>query len=903
MPLSSGDRLGPYEIVSRIGAGGMGEVWKARDSRLGRDVAVKVSAAQFTDRFEREARTIATLNHPNICTLYDVGANYLVMELIDGPTLADRIKESAIPLDETLAIAKQIADALEAAHEKGIVHRDLKPANIKITPEGVVKVLDFGLARVAPASAGESDPEHSPTISMAATQAGVILGTAAYMSPEQARGKPVDKRADIWAFGVVLYEMLTGQKLFKGDDLSETLASVIKEEPKLERVPAEVQRLLRSCLEKDPKQRLQAIGDWRLLLDAPSSPMRELGANRGRDKWLWPAVAGVLVVALAIALLAPWRSEKPVDRPLVRLDVDLGADVSLTPIANGPGNVAISPDGTRLVYVSGAPPGGNPATTPGTTPKLFIRRLDQPKATELPGTQGAMDPFFSPDGQWVGFSSGNKLNKISVEGGAVVPLGDGVNAGGASWGEDGAIVVSSFGKGLLRIPSAGGPPETIAAAGNGELALFLPQILPGGKAILFTAFTAPDVDKMTIEVLTLADRHRKILARGGGLARYLPSSSGATPGRVGHLVYVNKATMFAVPFDLEKLETRGTAVPVLDDVAYPPSIGIGDFHFSPAPSGHGTLIYRRSSGGAASGMMTLQWLDSNGKKEPLQAKPGVYQSLSLSPDGKRIALTVTEGGNEDVWVYDPQRDAMTRLSFGGAVYESPIWSPDGHYIVFASVGKGMFQARADGASQPQALTESKTPQIPFSFAPDGKRLAYNDLGSGNSQIWTVPLEDQGGRLKAGKPEQFLKSSFSDSVPQFSPDGRWLAYVSNESGKGEVYVRAFPPPPSGQGGKWQISNSGAVGFTWSRNGHDLVYHSGDQMMAASYTVNGDTFVAEKPRVWIARLGTIRDWDVAPDGKRIVVLAPVESAEAPKQEHEVVFLENFFDYLRQRVPLGK
>jgi Tol biopolymer transport system component len=911
MPLSPGDRLGPYEIVSRIGAGGMGEVWKARDTRLGRDVAVKTSAQQFSERFEREARAIATLNHPNICTLYDVGPNYLVMELIDGPTLAERIKDGALPLSDALAIARQIKDALEAAHEKGIVHRDLKPANIKTTAEGVVKVLDFGLAKAtgAPSAISPSDPEHSPTISMAATQAGVILGTAAYMSPEQARGKVVDKRADIWAFGVVLYEMLTGQKLFHGDDLSETMASVIKEKPDLSGVPPQVRRLLERCLEKDPKKRLRDIGDaWDLLDvgqgDALPSPGMSVG-RRHALPWAVAAVLGVIAIALGVALWAPWRSEKPVDRPLVRLDVDLGADVSLPDLTNTLQSLAISPDGTRLVYAS--------RKAPSPTTKLFIRRLDQPEATELQVTQGAGFPFFSADGQWLGFVSGNKLNKVSVEGGAVVPLGEAGNFAGASWDDDGSIVVSdALGKGLLRVPAAGGPPAPVAALSNGEIVLANPQILPGGKAILFVAVTTMDPDKNTIEVLTLADRHRKILVRGGNSPRYVASSGQGSsrdgaPNGVGHLVYVNKATMFAIPFDLDKLETRGTAVPVLNDVANQATTGIGQFDLSSAPSGHGTLVYRRASG-TASGMSTLQWLDSTLKKEPLRAKPGVYQNLTLSWDGKRVALTVAEGGSSDIWVYDPQRDSMTRLTFGGEAQFGPQWSPDGRYILFASIGKGIFQARADGASQPQALLESKIPQIPGCFSPDGKRLGYTDFANGNPQLWTLPLEDQGGRLKAGKPEQFLKSSFADQGPLFSPDGRWVAYISNESGKNEIYVRPFAPSASlsgsaGQGGKWQISNNGATGVLWSRNGHELVYHSGDQMMAVSYTVKGDTFVAEKPRVLVAKLGPIKDWDLAPDGKRVLVATPVESAEAPKQEHEVVFLENFFDYLRQRVPIGK
>jgi Tol biopolymer transport system component len=553
--------------------------------------------------------------------------------------------------------------------------------------------------------------------------------------------------------------------------------------------------------------------------------------------------------------------------------------VSLPALTDGGPSVAISPDGTRLVYASGTPV------------TLFTRRLDQPKATELPGTQGASVPFFSPDGQWVGFVTAGKLNKISVEGGAVVPLGDLRGFAGASWGEDGSILVSeAFGKGLLRMPAGGGAPETIAGLGTGELALAFPQILPGGKAILLAAVTALDVDKLTIEVLTLADRHPKILVRGGASPRYLPTSGGA-----GHLVYVNKATLFAIPFDLDKLETHGTAVPVLDDVAYQTTTGTGQFDVART----GTLVYRRASGGA-SAMTTLQWVDPTGTRAPLRAQPGVYQNPRLSPDGKRIALTVIEGGSQDVWVYDPQRDAMPRLTFGGAQYGSPSWSPDGQYVVFSSLGNGVFQARADGASQPQALTQSKTIQIPGSFTPDGKWLAYAE-GRGNAKIWVVPLEDQGGQLKAGKPEQFLKSSFTDVAPVFSPDGRWLAYQSNESGTNDVYVRPFPPPSSGTGGKWQISNSGGTDPRWSRNGHELMYRSGDQIMAARYTVNGDTFVAEKPRVWIAKLGGTR-WDLAPDGKRVAVVTPVETADAPKQEHEVVFLQNFFDELRRRVPVG-
>jgi serine/threonine-protein kinase len=875
--VSAGDLLGPYKIESLLGAGGMGQVYKARDTRLGRTVAIKIANQQFSDRFEREARAIAALNHSNICTLYDVGPNYLVMELIEGPTLADRIRQGPIPLAEALAVARQTADALEAAHEKGIVHRDLKPANVKIRPDGSVKVLDFGLAKAVSEEAEFTSD--SPTV---LSVSGMILGTAGYMSPEQARGQKVDKRADIWAFGVVLYEMVSGQRLFERKTLSDTLAAVIKEEPDLTRVPVKVQRLLRRCLEKDPNRRLRDISGVELLLEGESAaPSRSRFSKTGRTGWI---AAGALAVVAVVALWRPWRAQKPVDRPLVRLDIDLGADVSLPAPTNSAGNFAISPDGRRLAYPSGTPV------------KLFTRRLDQPKATELPGTQGASMPFFSQDGRWVGFHSGGKLNKISVEGGAVVPLTEFVSFAGASWGEDGSILASEeLGKGLVRISATGRPPETVAGLENGELGLLYPQILPGGKAILFAAATALDADKLTIEVLTLADRHRKIVARGGNSPRYIPSSGGATSGGAGYLIYVNKATLFAVPFDLDKLETSGTAAPVLDDVAYDSVDGAGQFDLSST----GTLVYRRASG-VASTMTTVQWVDPAGRKEPLRVKPGDYEDPSLSPDGKQLALAVSEGGSEDVWIYDRERDAMTRLTFGGRVYVDPTWSPDGQHVVFAGLGGDIFQARADGAGQPQALTQSKRVRGLPSFRPDGKRLAYCDA-TGNYQIWTVPLENQGGQLKAGKPEQFLKSSFVDAAPSFSPDGRWLAYQSNESGKNEVYVRPFPPPSSGQSGQWQVSNSGGRMPHWSRVGHELMYQSGNQIMATSYAVKGDTFVPDKPRVWIARLGGT-SWDLAPDGRRVVVVTPLESAEAPKQDHEVVFLLNFFDELRRRVPTG-
>jgi serine/threonine protein kinase len=906
LSLTPGTRLGVYDITAPIGEGGMGQVYRATDTTLGRQVAIKILPDAFAAdpdrlaRFEREAKTLASLNHPYIAAIYGFeksgGLHALVMELVEGEDLSQRIARGAIPIDEALPIAKQIAEALEAAHEQGIIHRDLKPANVKVRADGTVKVLDFGLAKAMEPAAGSSpNLSMSPTLTTPAmTQAGMILGTAAFMAPEQAKGRTVDRRADIWAFGVVVYEMLTGQRLFAAEDVSETLAAVLTRSLELTALPAttpaRVRALVRDCLVRDPRQRLRDIGEARRVLDtviagAPDtvdgSRLSTTDSRRPtRSSTLPWAIAGVAVVAAGVLLMlwAPWRLEKPADRPLVRLDVDLGTAVSFP--SNSGRSLAISPDGTRLVYISGTPT------------KLFTRRLDQPTATELPGTQGAARPFFSPDGQWVGFVVNGKINKISAEGGAVVPLGEAGTFAGASWAEDGSIFVSDFRKGLVQFPAAGGAP-TIVAPFKGE-ALVLPQLLPGGTAILFASCASADVDNCNIEVLTLVDGRRKILARGGTSPHYLPSSNGT-----GHLVYLNKATLFAIPFELATLETRGTAVPVLDDVATA-TTGTGLFDVSRT----GTVIYLRSRGDVPA-MTTVHWVSPSvgptGKQEPLRATPGAYQTPRLSADGRRIALVILERGNADVWVYDLQRDALTRLTFGG-INGSPAWSQDGHYVVFQRLGQGIFQARADGASQPQPLTGSMAIRIPWSFTPDGRRLAYVEMGSGKPQIWIVPLEDQGGQLKAGTPEPFLKSTFSDQAPSFSPDGRWLAYMSDESGRNEVYIREFLPASAGQGAKWQVSNNGGDNPRWSRTGHELVYQSGSQLMTVSYAVNGNTFVADRPRVWIAALGGA-DWDLAPDGKRVAVLIPEGTAQAPQQEHVIVMLQNFTDELRRRVPVGK
>jgi Tol biopolymer transport system component len=675
--------------------------------------------------------------------------------------------------------------------------------------------------------------------------------------------------------------MVTGKRLFQGEDLTDILASVVKEQPDLSQAPPQLQRLLASCLEKDPKKRLRDIGDvWRLLDDgqaqsqAEAPPQAASLPHADGKKWLWPSIAGLCAIAAiaAVVLWAPWRAAP--SRPLRRLVVDLGAGVALRPIANG--TVAISPDGTRLAYA---------ARVAGGPIRLFIRRLDQTKAVELPGTDGAQQLFFSPDSQWVGFTSGTKRNKISVEGGAVVSLGDVADAPGGSWAEDGTIVVGgAYTHGLLRFSPAGGAPAKLTDLG-GRIGDVLPQILPGGKAVLYTSVPVINVDQLSINVVPLTGGQPKTVARGGTNALYLPT---------GHLLYVNHSTLFAVPFDLDRLETRGTAVPILDDVEYAPATNEADLSFSR----NGTLVYRAGAASAAA-LTTLEWIDAAGKRLPLLAKPGVYSTPTLSPDGRKVALIVREGGIPDVQVYDPQRDALSKLTFGGGSTAEPIWTPDGRFVVFGTP-VGINWTRADGASQPAPLIESKSIQVPFSFTPDGKRLAYETVGSsgaGGVQIFTVPVEEENGQLKAGKPELFIESKFNVGNPEFSPDGHWLAYQTNESGGAQVFVRPFP---ASKGGKWQISTSGGTNPHWSRTAHEILYRAGNQILAVPYTVNGDTFVPGKPQVRVEKFGGTA-WNLAPDGRILAVMpAPGANQPAPAADHTVVFLENFFDYLRQRVP---
>jgi serine/threonine-protein kinase len=876
MQLTAGDRLGPYEIVAQIGAGGMGVVYRARDSRVGRDVAIKLSGEHFSDRFDREARAVAALNHPNICTLHDVGPDYLIMELVEGEPL-----QGPLPFETALNYARQIADALDAAHEKGIVHRDLKPANIRVRPDGTVKVLDFGLAKIGPGAAAAIDPANSPTLSPVATQVGMIVGTAAYMAPEQARGLIVDKRADIWAFGVVFYEMLTGRRAFDGEDVTTILAAVIQSEPRWDGVPESVRRLLESCLQKDPRKRLRDIGDvWKLLDGAQRAAVpRSRAGNIG-----WIAAAALAVVA-AVALWAPWRTTRIPSQSPIRLDVDLGSDVALSPLDIPTfSSLIISPDGTRLVFAG---------SVSGATPRLFTRRLDQSSITELAGTQGASDPFFSPDGRWVAFFDRRRLAKVSVDGGAVVPLTDtGIMTGG-SWGDDGNIVVGNGlpgTVGLMRVVSAGGTSTAMSTLANGEMFHITPQILPGARAVLIsTVNNPPSVESSNIDVVTIADGRRKTLVRGGLSPRYLPS---------GHLIYTNRATLFAVPFDVNRLETRGVTVPIFDDVAFDSVASVAQFDVSR----EGTLVYRKNPGGAST-MSKVVWVDQAGGQGLLLTKPGFYVGRPrISPDGRRVAITIRDGPNQDVWVFDTLGGGMTRITPGNGSFMNPVWTTDGRHLVFTSIGNGMFWARADRSSQAQMLVPTpRTMQIPYSFSPDSKRLVFEQI-DGRPQIWSVPVDVEDGALKAGTPSQFLTTPYTDDGATVSPDGRWLAYYSNESGALEVYVRAFSSSATPKDVKVKVSNSGGGFPVWSPNRRDLLYQSNGQIMAVSYTASGDSFVADKPRVWTASIAGATGFDLSSDGKRAAVVVPV-APDVPKQEHTIVIVQNFFDELRRRAPAGR
>ncbi len=911
MPLAPGTRLGSYEIVAPIGAGGMGEVYRAHDTKLNRDVAIKVllpAVANDPDRlarFSREAQVLASLNHPNIAHIHGLedadGVKALVLELVEGEDLAQRIARGPIPLDEAVPIARQIAEALEAAHEQGIIHRDLKPANIKVRPDGTVKVLDFGLAKaLAPdaASGAAQAMAMSPTLSVHATYAGVILGTAAYMSPEQARGKPVDRRTDIWAFGCVLFEMLTGTQTFDaGDTVSDAVAAILKNDPDWAALPADtpphIRTLLRRCLQKDLQRRLPHIGVARIEIDEGPSEMppamgqpSAISARRPLWRRVLPIAAlaaAAAAGALAFGVIARW-TVKPGQMPTVtRFPVAIPEDQQLVRV-----NwllLAVSPDGTRFIY--------------GANRQLYMRAMSDTETRPIPGTNSdPTSPFFSPDGRWIGFHSGTDkaLKKIAVTGGAALTLCKADVVYGASWAGD-QIVFAEPGKGILRVSANGGAPEVIAAAPEAQ-ATFGPQLLDEGRAVLFTLTTEPGPDRWDtaqIVVQRLGSADRKVVVRGGAAGQYVST---------GHLVYALGSTLLAVPFDVKRFETRGGPIPIVEQVARVQSPVTQSGAAQAAVSASGSLVYLPGGMAGASVPRLLALVDRDGKTQPIGVGPQTYLHPRLSPNGGQIAVATDDGRDANIWVYDLKGGgSLRRLTFGGRNL-FPIWTPDGRAITFQSDREGdraIYRQPADGSGAAERLTkpEQGVSHEPESWRPDGKVLSLDVITANNQGVWTVSFDgDPKPRLFADTPLIVEKHSV------FSPDGRWVAYMSNttiSNSSSEVLVQPFPPT----GATYQISTNGGRTPLWSRDGRQLFYHEpGANRIFVVDVRTAPGFTFGRP-TQLPVQGTIhpisqRNYDVTPDGQLLVVV-PAGQGEAhrPNQQFNVVL--NWTEELKQRVPI--
>jgi serine/threonine-protein kinase len=914
-----GKSIGPYQVSTLIGAGGMGEVYSARDTKLNRLVAIKVLLPALANdpdrlaRFGREAQLLASLNHPHIAQIHGFdntgGLHALVMELVEGPTLADRIAQGAIPIDEALAMAKQIAEALEAAHEQGIIHRDLKPANIKVRPDGTVKVLDFGLAKAIDSTFRESaDARHWPPHGVLATGAGVIVGTAAYMSPEQARGRPVDRRADVWAFGAVLYEMLTGHPAFPGETVSDTIVAILEREPDLTVLPAisppPIRRLLRRCFEKDRTRRLADMADARLdiddalsgsEIDAPVTP----SISRTRERLTW--ASSLLLVVLAAAAMVAWATRSvsiPLETTRTILSVaPTGEGSGANPLEQRVGSarptrteVALAPDGKTLVF--GAIWGGRQ--------QLYARAMDQLSAIPISGTSGGSSPFFSPDGQWVGFGADGELRKVPLSGGPAVTLCKASALFGASWGDDGTIVFAEQRNGgLRRVSAMGGTSESLTTPQPGEYSHRLPHMLPGSRAVIFTILNGPDLwDDAQIVVRSFDTGQQTVLVTGGSDGRYVST---------GHLVYVRLGTLMGVPFDPVRLAVTGGATGVIDDVmqaadrngSYMANTLAGQFTVSDT----GALVYL-TGGAVAASDRSLAWVDRHGTSLHLPAPPRAYSGPRLSPDGQRVAVT-TLGPNQ-VWSVDIARGALSPVTVDGQS-DHGVFTPDGKRIVFRSRAAGtegnLYWKAADGGGAIERLTDGGRSQTPSSWSPDGATLAYMDEGESKGffqfDIWVLSIGDR-------KTRPVIHTAANEMTPEFSPDGRWLAYVSNESGRSEVYVQPYPGP----GERHLISTNGGWQPAWSGSGRELFYVQGGAVGGGGVTTlmsvklaTAPAFQAGMPEALFEsadlRIPWGRSYDVASDGRRFLLTLNKETPTnlAPAQ---MIFVQHWFEELKRLVP---
>jgi len=879
MSVTIGDTMGGYEILSLLGKGGMGEVYRARDSKLGREVAIKVLASALADneeflaRFEREARLLASLNHPNIATLHGLEVSgdtrFLVMELVPGDTLQDRIKMSALgrlPLEEALAIFQQIAEALEAAHEKGVVHRDLKPPNIKLTPDDRVKVLDFGLAKRSGSGSASGDFAESPTLTRAATESGMLLGTAAYMSPEQARGKTVDRRTDIWAFGCCLFETLTGRPTFGGETLSDTLAAILKQDPHWESLPestpASVRQVLRRCLAKDPHRRYRDVWDVRLQIEEarsePEESEEDFVVAPEPSAWSrtapWLAMGFFALLAAALGIPSWTATDASTPGPVAKLRL------STPPLQ---GTVAVSRDGSALAY----PANG----------WLYVRPMDQLDAKALDGTDGATNPFFSPNGEWVGFFADNKLKKVEVAGGTPVTLCDASAESRGRWGPDDRIYFRSpaNGPGIRSVPAAGGSELIITEPEDGDGHWPL-EVLPGGKSLLVATTGAKDV---TIGAVSLESGEHRDLVQNASWARYASS---------GHLIFGRAGTLRAVPFDPGECEVTGAEVPVLEGVGG----AVEEFELAD----NGTLVFVPGSAKEAN---TLVWVDRSGNAQKVSDVQRGYEAPRISPDGRRIALSIDTEGNNDVWVYDIVRGTLTRLTLSESDESGGFWSPDGGRVVFLSDRDGknnLYWKPADGSGPTERLTKGNEDHWPLSWSADGRFVVFakEDRASG-FDLWTLPMEGD------GEPEPFLATPFNELDASISPDSRWVAYVSDESGRPEVYVRAFAASGA-PGGRWLISTGGGTHPVWRPDGKEIFYRTirGGGMMSVPLDATQELSPGRPTKLFDGTFEkgqrTSRNYDISPDGERFLMV----QGEGESRSQEIVVVLNWFRELERLVP---
>jgi serine/threonine-protein kinase len=897
MPLTPGTTLGSYSVTAKIGEGGMGEVYRARDTKLDRDVALKVLPEAFTSdpdrlaRFEREAKVLASLNHPNIGHIYGLeeaeGTRALVLELIEGPTLADRIAQGPIPVDESLPIAKQIAEALEAAHEQGVIHRDLKPANVVVKGDGTVKVLDFGLAKAFQPDANDPSLSQSPTISLtaAATQMGMVIGTAAYMAPEQAKGLPVDKRADIWAFGAVLFEMLTGKKLFEAGDVSEMLASVLIKDPDISNmgthVPDHVRSVVRQCLIKDPKERLRDIGDVRIAMKgvfettASVSPTEATVPQSPGWRQALPWVAAVLLAV--IASLAGFGLRPSVTSPVSRFTIP-APGLSTIPIAQP---VALSPDGQTLVY----------NTVEDGLGQLYQRSMDQLEAVLIRGATGAAAPFFSPNGEWVGFYSPDEqaLMKVSLAGGppaTLTPL-SASEVRRASWGPDGTIVFARAGEhpGLWSVADTGGVPQQISPMEGADGSSYNdPRFFPDGSAVLFT--------------MESGDGERQVMVRSleTGEQKVLLEGTSARLTTTGHLLFTREDSLWAVPFDANNLAVAGEPSPVLEGIQTTNN-GVGRL----ALGDNGSLVYVPSDIGGSSAMgRSLVWVDRNGQETELAAEPAPYRYPRISPDGTRVTI-FREDQEEDVWIWELSGETLTPLTFGPGPDVYGEWTPDSERVISSSQrgnSESLLWRAADFTGGANLISEAEGRQLANAVAPDGSVVVFARLppGAADTDLQIVSLTDD------PVTEDLLSTESEEHNAAISPNGRWFAYQSDLSGEDEVYVRSFPDAEAA--GQIQISTSGGQKPVWGPDGDELFYVNDNRLwsvdisMEPSYSRGTPTMVIDDGYALEAHFG--RNYDVDPDtGDRFLMVKPF-GGERGVASSSINVVQNWFEELTRLVP---